>query len=62
MMVGSPGIAPQKQVSEFLFVIPAQVVIQEALLDSGRKLAGMTTCDNGRFTGQRCASDWDSLV
>jgi hypothetical protein len=32
--------APQKQVSEFLFVIPAQAGIQEVILDSGQKHAG----------------------
>ena len=29
------------------FVIPAEAGIQEVLLDSGQKRAGMTTCHNG---------------
>jgi hypothetical protein len=62
MMVGSLSTAPQKQISEFPFVIPAQAGIQEVIPDSGQKHAGMTACVNGHFAGQRCASDWDRSV
>ncbi len=47
------GSAPQKHVSESLFVIPAQAGIQEVTLDSGQKHPGMTACDDGDFIVQR---------
>jgi hypothetical protein len=40
-------------VSEFPFVIPAQAGIQEAVLGSGQKHAGITACDNDHFIGQQ---------
>jgi hypothetical protein len=36
------------------FVIPAEAGIQEVLLDSGQKHAGMTTCGNGHFILWSC--------